>query len=229
MHVATQSEPQLRARWGADGAAAIKNNAATVLLFGGTRDAEDLDGFATLLGDRPERVATVDQHGRVVSATTHRVPVLAPAQLAQLGKGEVVIIHRGMPPALGTVSMVWARRDVRAERRRRALRRRPHPPRPRHPRRLGTDPPRRPSGRPAGPHRQPRRRRPDRPGERHSPSEGRAVPMPTPWRRELRGFQRAPDGDYYQRVGATAHAGHHPDNPTDPDNPAGPAGPQGWR
>jgi type IV secretion system protein VirD4 len=120
IHIATQSEPQLRARWGADGAAAIKNNAATVLLYGGTRDADDLHGFATLLGDRPEPVATVDHAGRITSATTHRVPVLPPALLSQLGKGEVVIIHRGMPPALGSVAMVWARRDVRRERRRRA-------------------------------------------------------------------------------------------------------------
>jgi type IV secretion system protein VirD4 len=119
LHIAAQSEAQLRARWGADGAAAIKNNAASVLLFGGTRDADDLRGFATLLGDRPEQVPTVDRAGRVSSTTTRRVPVLAPAQLAQLGKGEVVLIHRGTPPALGTVPMVWARRDVRRERRRR--------------------------------------------------------------------------------------------------------------
>jgi type IV secretion system protein VirD4 len=44
--------------------------------------------------------------------------VLPAALIAQLRKGEVVIIRRGMPPALGTVPMVWKRRDVRAARRR---------------------------------------------------------------------------------------------------------------
>jgi type IV secretory pathway TraG/TraD family ATPase VirD4 len=118
IHVATQSQPQLRTRWGADGAAAIINNAATILLFGGTRDAGDLQGYATLLGDRTERVASFDHAGKVTSHTTQRVPVLPPALIAQLRTGEVVIIRRGMPPALGTVPMVWKRRDVRAARRR---------------------------------------------------------------------------------------------------------------
>jgi type IV secretion system protein VirD4 len=118
LHLATQSKPQLRKRWGADGAAAIVNNAATILVFGGTRDADDLQGYATLLGDRIERVATHDASGKVISHTTQRVPVLPAALIAQLRKGEVVIIRRGMPPALGTVPMVWKRRDVRAARRR---------------------------------------------------------------------------------------------------------------
>lgn len=118
IHLATQSKPQLRKRWGADGAAAIVNNSATILLFGGTRDADDLQGYATLLGERIERVATHDATGRVISHTTQRVPVLPAALIAQLRKGEVVIIRRGMPPALGTVPMVWKRRDVRTARRR---------------------------------------------------------------------------------------------------------------
>jgi hypothetical protein len=118
IHLATQSKPQLRKRWGADGAAAIVNNAATILLFGGTRDADDLQGYATLLGDRIERVATHDATGKVVSHTTQRVPVLPAALIAQLRKGEVVIIRRGMPPVLGTVPMVWKRRDVRIAQRR---------------------------------------------------------------------------------------------------------------
>lgn len=118
IHTATQSAPQLRKRWGADGAAAIVNNAATILIYGGIRDAGDLNDIATLLGERSERLTTFDHTGKVATHSSQRVPVLPPALIAQLGKGQVVIIRRGMPPALGRVRMVWTRRDVRAAGRR---------------------------------------------------------------------------------------------------------------
>ena len=118
MHIAAQSRAQLRKRWQDTGAAAILNNAGTVLLFGGTRDPEDLQAYTTLVGDRDERVNTHDRSGRLASITTRRMPVLSPAQLAQLPAGRVVVIRRGMPPAIGTVRMAWQRRDVRAAARR---------------------------------------------------------------------------------------------------------------
>ena len=113
MHIAAQSRAQLRKRWQDTGAAAILNNAGTVLLFGGTRDPDDLQAYTTLVGDRDERVNTHDQHGRLASTTVRRAPVLSPSQLAQLPAGRVVVIRRGMPPAIGTVAMAWQRRDVR--------------------------------------------------------------------------------------------------------------------
>ena len=118
MHIAAQSRAQLRKRWQDTGAAAILNNAGTVLLFGGTRDPEDLQAYTTLVGDRDERVNTHDRSGRLASMTVRRVPVLSAAQLAQLPAGRVVIIRRGMPPAIGTVAMAWQRRDVRTAARR---------------------------------------------------------------------------------------------------------------
>ena len=51
--------------------------------------------------------------GRLASTTVRRAPVLSAAQLAQLPAGRVVVIRRGMPPAIGTVAMAWQRRDVR--------------------------------------------------------------------------------------------------------------------
>jgi hypothetical protein len=45
------------------------------------------------------------------------VPVLSPAQIAQLPARHVVIIRRGMAPAVGTVQMAWKRADVKAARR----------------------------------------------------------------------------------------------------------------
>ena len=100
IHIAVQSRAQLRQRWGADGAAAILNNAATVLIFGGTRDTDDLNAWSTLAGER-------------VDEDLGRVPVLSPAQIAQLPAGRVLIIRRAAPAAVGTVRMAWRRRDVR--------------------------------------------------------------------------------------------------------------------
>lgn len=100
IHIAVQSRAQLEQRWGSQGAAAILNNAATVLVYGGTRDPHDLDAWSKLAGER------VDEDLGVV-------PVLSPAQIAQLPEGQVLIIRRATPAAVGTVRMAWRRRDVR--------------------------------------------------------------------------------------------------------------------
>jgi type IV secretion system protein VirD4 len=117
IHVATQSRPQLRQRWGHDGAASIMNNAASLVIYGGTRDADDLQAYSTLAGEREERVVTRDHTGKVISETTQRVPVFVPAQIAQLPRGRVLLIRRDMPPAIGKVQMAWRRPDVRAVKR----------------------------------------------------------------------------------------------------------------
>jgi len=114
IHIAAQSRPQLRQRWGHDGAAAILNNAASLVIYGGTRDAEDLQAYSTLAGEREERVVTRDHTGKVISETTQRVPVLTPAQIAQLRRGRVLLIRRDMAPVVGRVEMAWRRHDVRA-------------------------------------------------------------------------------------------------------------------
>jgi type IV secretion system protein VirD4 len=117
IHIGAQSRAQLRQRWGDTGAAAILNNAATLLIYGGTRDPDDLAAYSTLTGERYEETPTWDDAGVVRSLTRHRVPVLSPAQIAQLPARHVVIIRRGMAPAVGRVRMAWKRSDVRAMRR----------------------------------------------------------------------------------------------------------------
>jgi type IV secretory pathway TraG/TraD family ATPase VirD4 len=117
IHIAAQSRAQLRKRWGDTGAGAILNNSATVLIFGGTRDSDDLTAYSTLTGERDEHVETQDLDGTVTSVTSRRVPVLSPGQIAQLPARHVVIIRRGMAPAVGKVEMAWKRRDVKAARR----------------------------------------------------------------------------------------------------------------
>jgi hypothetical protein len=117
IHIAVQSRAQLRQKWGDTGAATILNNAATVLIFGGSRDPEDLAAYSTLTGERHEQVSSFDPDGVLTGTTTRRVPVLTPAQIAGLPQGNVLIIRRGMAPAVGTVAMAWKRRDVRRAKR----------------------------------------------------------------------------------------------------------------
>lgn len=110
---AFQSRAQLLARWGEHKAATILNNTAAVMIFGGTRDKADLEFWSTLAGERDERVITTDDHGRVASRSVRKVPVLAPAQIANLPAGRVVVIRRGIAPVIGRAQMAWKRRDVR--------------------------------------------------------------------------------------------------------------------
>ena len=81
---AFQSRAQLLARYGEADAAVILNNAAAALLFGGTRDRDDLQFWSTLAGERDEPVLSTDVHGSRATRTVRKVPVLAPAQLANL-------------------------------------------------------------------------------------------------------------------------------------------------
>ena len=73
---AFQSRAQLLARYGEHNAATILNNTGAVVLFGGTRDRDDLQFWSTLAGERDEPITTTDLHGRVASRTVRRVPVL---------------------------------------------------------------------------------------------------------------------------------------------------------
>ncbi len=107
-----QSRAQLIDRYGDAKAATFLNNAGGKILFGGTGDRDDLTYWSTLAGERDEPIITTDLHGRVASRTTRRVPVLAPAQLANLPAGRVVVFRRDMPPVIGRAEQAWRRRDV---------------------------------------------------------------------------------------------------------------------
>lgn len=112
--VAVQSRADLINRWGPTGAATILNNSGAAMLFGGTKDINDLEQWSRLAGDRDEPVVTRGKNGAVVSRSVRKTPVLSPAQLANLTAGRVVVFRRGMPPAIGRVQMAWKRADVRA-------------------------------------------------------------------------------------------------------------------
>ena len=85
------------------------------MVFGGTRDRDDLQFWSTLAGERDEPILTTDLHGRVASRTVRKVPVLAPAQIANLPAGRVVVIRRGLAPVIGRAEQAWRRRDVRIQ------------------------------------------------------------------------------------------------------------------
>lgn len=114
IHIAAQSRSQLRQKWGEDGAGTIMNNSATLMVYGGTRDTDDLAAYSSLTGERYEDVPTWDDDGGVQSTSTRRVPVLTGAQIAQLPPRRVLLIRRNMPAAVGRVQMAWKRHDVRA-------------------------------------------------------------------------------------------------------------------
>src|SRR3954463_8069654 len=110
---AFQSRAQVLARWGEHAAATILNNTSAVMVFGGTRDRDDLQFWSTLTGDRDEPVTSHDLHGRGATRTVRKVSVLAPAQIANLPAGKVLVIRRGLAPVVGRVQPAWRRRDVR--------------------------------------------------------------------------------------------------------------------
>lgn len=111
---AFQSRAQMLQKYGEAGSAIILNNAGSVMLFGGTKDRDDLDFWSKLAGDRDEVVKTRNGDGAVTSTSVRKTPVLAPAQLATLPRYRVVVFRSDMPPAVGRARMAWERRDVRA-------------------------------------------------------------------------------------------------------------------
>jgi hypothetical protein len=94
----------------------ILGNAGAILCFRLGADTDDLTHWSTLAGTRHERIAHHDTRGQVSSYSTHTVPVISPAQLANLPKGRVVLFHHELPVTLGRVRPGWKRADVRVQR-----------------------------------------------------------------------------------------------------------------
>jgi hypothetical protein len=112
---AFQSKAQMENTWGHTAARVILGNAGAILCFRLGADTDDLAHWSALAGTRHERIAHHDTRGQVSSYSTHTVPVISPAQLANLPKGRVVLFHHELPPALGRVRPGWKRADVRLQ------------------------------------------------------------------------------------------------------------------
>jgi hypothetical protein len=117
IHIGVQSTAQLVDRFGHAAAESILTNAGSILIFGGTRSRDDLNTYATLLGEREAEHHSWDHAGRLHSVSTRTVPVLSPALISQLPARHVVIIRRGMSPMIGRVQMAWKRGEVKAAKR----------------------------------------------------------------------------------------------------------------
>jgi hypothetical protein len=91
----------------------ILNSAAALLVYGGCKDAGDLEQFGKLAGERDEVTETRDADGRLTSTTTRRVPVIEAAMLAGLANHRALLVRRGMPVTLAKTPIGWRRRDIR--------------------------------------------------------------------------------------------------------------------
>ena len=111
---AFQSRAQMRQKYGEAGSAIVLNNAGSVMLFGGTKDRDDLNYWSSLAGERDEPVVTRNGDGKVTSTSVRKTPVLSVAQIATLPRYRAVVFRSDMPPAVGRAEMAWERRDVRA-------------------------------------------------------------------------------------------------------------------
>lgn len=107
-----QSRRQLDSTWGDDQAGIIVNNAQTILFLGGNKDEHDLKRWSELTGMREEPSYT-KKDGRIVSEATRPVPVLSIADFLTLPKWRAVIFRSGVAPAIGRITPVWKRWDVR--------------------------------------------------------------------------------------------------------------------
>lgn len=110
---AFQSRGDMIARWGNTAAGRILTNSGGVLVFGGTKDPEDLNTWATLIGEHDEPNEVPEKFGKTESKAVRRAPVLSASQISHLPKRHVLVIRRGMPPAVGKVKTVRRRKDVR--------------------------------------------------------------------------------------------------------------------
>ncbi|GAY09632.1 TRAG protein precursor [Pseudonocardia sp. N23] len=110
---AFQSRAQLLARYGTHDAATILNNSGSIMVFGGTRDRDDLQFWSTLTGDRDEPADAIDPARNTAARATRKTAVLSPAQIANLPAGRVLVIRRGIAPVIGRAQMIWQRREVR--------------------------------------------------------------------------------------------------------------------
>lgn len=97
VHMAAQSLSQLRERWGDDGAGILLGNTGTLLLYGGGKDAQELDKVSVLCGERYREIVggpgeDFDGDGK----KWDKVRVLTPAQLMNMPPGVAAILQRGL-------------------------------------------------------------------------------------------------------------------------------------
>ena len=133
LHISVQSLAQLRDRWGHDAASTILGNVGALVVFGGSRDAADLNAISTLTGEyrqrivggsrRPSRIPlpngrtgrrdSVMDTARSAFQDYRWVPVMSPAQIGALPSGQVLVLRRGLDAVIGRAPLATGRRRWR--------------------------------------------------------------------------------------------------------------------
>lgn len=110
LHISVQSIAQLRERWSGTGADTILTNSAVLLAFGGSRNARELQEVSALFGEQRQRV--IDADGvKDPEWFEHRwTSVLSVGDLANLKRGQVACLRRGLRPVFGHAPTVLDRK-----------------------------------------------------------------------------------------------------------------------
>lgn len=98
--IAIQGRSWLRKAFGEDDAAIIWQNATTKITYGGQTDPDTVRDLSVLCGDRAVEVGS-----------TARRPILEPGQIRALPPFVALVLHRGIPPVLARIPMVWQRKS----------------------------------------------------------------------------------------------------------------------
>lgn len=109
---AFQSRAQLMSKWGESSAREIINNAGGIIIYGGTADADDLQYWSKVIGDRDETIEQTGPDGAVTGYTTRSVPIIAPARLRALPEARAVVLRKYLDPVVGLPGMLWRQRSL---------------------------------------------------------------------------------------------------------------------
>ncbi|HUZ81483.1 MAG TPA: TraM recognition domain-containing protein [Gaiellaceae bacterium] len=113
---AMQSFSQAIERWGAAGAATLRNATTITAVFGGLSVAQDLRELSELCGTRRVVRHSITSDPRRAhdsfGATWADEPVLTPAEIHGLSEGELLLLWGSLPPILAYQPGVWEGKDA---------------------------------------------------------------------------------------------------------------------
>jgi type IV secretion system protein VirD4 len=118
IHWSVQSRSDLIQRWGGPGAARIINNSASIVVFGGMKEPDDLAVWSSLAGQKIDHLRSFDADGLTSSSHERPASVLNPDVIQRLPEFEALVIRDGMLPVVGRTPRAFKRRDIQAARKR---------------------------------------------------------------------------------------------------------------
>ncbi len=113
LHVYLQSLSQARAKWGADEAMIMWDNAAVRIIMGGAGNIDDLEDVSRLMGEyeRKKTTETVSRNLKAVATTTEPRRVLSAEEIRTLKFGTAVVVSRASRPVEVNLTPWWKRSD----------------------------------------------------------------------------------------------------------------------